>query len=152
MVWLPMVFLFKSRVCLCDTFDPIRFFSATSQRSYGYTCTLEKQRGKHPAFHSHIKFTKENYKARNPHSFLNSVIALMRPRLTSWCILIFRATTPPMKYNASPLPIVLPRWQPSLGRLACEAVGMVPTGPRVVCLDVELRVTHFACPKEGGRW
>ena len=146
--------------CPCDTFDStFIFFLASiyiSAVDWLYLCP--SQAGTKVCcvsisyWHfSHIKFIKEIRK-RDPTPFLNSVIALMRPHLTSWCILIFRAATPPMKYNASPLPIVLPRWQPSLGRLAREAVGMVPTGPRVVGLDVELRVTHLACPKKGGRW
>lgn len=57
-----------------------------------------------------------------------------------------------MKNDPSPLAIVFPRWKPALGRLAREAVGMVPTGPRVIGLDIELRMTPLACPKEGRGW
>ena len=76
----------------------------------------------------------------------------MRPRLTSRRILIFRRTTPPMKKNPSPLAIVSSWWEPALVRLARKAVGMVPTGPRVIGLDIELCMTPLACPKEGRGW
>jgi hypothetical protein len=54
-----------------------------------------------------------------------------------------------MKDDASTFPIVLPWWEPSLGCLAGETVGMVPASPWVVGLNIELRVTPFAGPKEG---
>jgi hypothetical protein len=150
----------SSRVtCPCDTFDPISFFSSFYLHLSGRLAIPVPLTSRNETMlHVHQllaclahQIYQGKLESETP-SFLYSVIALMRPRLTSWCILIFRAATPPVKYNAPPLPIVLPRWQPSLGRFAREAVGMVPTGPRVISLDVELRVTHLAGPKKGGRW
>jgi len=80
------------------------------------------------------------------------IITFMRPRFTSWRILIFTRTAPPMKNDPSTLPIVLPWWKPALGRLARKSVEMVPAGPRVISPNVELGVTPFACPKEGRGW